>query len=447
MTKGEGGFQLLLVGPTVADIDTLLVLLVDNLLAFAPDAWEGCFAEAVSSALVQALVPGERQVPAGADVAQQDGCQSCASLAAEEPSLHDSRNLLAPRHADGVAADVDVDGVFVDVGNGGDELFLVVGQVHRLAVVTLAVLIVALVQSSEDNHIVGSLSLLYSLSDEFFGCAVVFEVLPCGDTIVVAACIAHIAASIFYLAVRPLQMFLKTLQGADFVLGFQRAGATAYGHHLDGVLAYDKNLLAIGLDWQHVALVLQEDDAFPRHELGYCIMLFVAKETVRLLLVHRGAEEEAQDAAHLLVQFLCGVFTIEDCLLVLLGEVIHIVGVRSTHREAVRPGAELHIESVLDSLVQVVRSAPVAYDNTVETPVLLQYLAQRVLVVTIVLILVEIVGTHHAPGFTLLDGSLEARQIYFMQGSVAYDDVHLMAVLLIVVQTVMLHATGHADAL
>ena len=176
-------------------------------------------------------------------------------------------------------------------------------------------------------------------------------------------------------------------------------------------------------------------------------MLLAAEETVRALLVHRGAEEESEHAAHLLVELLRGVFPFEDGFLIAFGEVVVVVGIRCTHGQSVRPCAELHVEPVPDRLVEVVRSAPVADHYAVEAPVLLQYLAQCVLVVAVVLVLVEVVGSHDAPSLTFLYGSLEAWQVNLMQGAVADDDVHLVAILLVVVQAIVLHAACHAAAL
>ena len=62
---------------------------------------------------------------------------------------------------------------------------------------------------------------------------------------------------------------------------------------------------------------------------------------------------------------------------------------------------------------------------------------------TIVLVLIEIVGAHDAPSATFLDGGLESRQVDLVEGTVADDDVHLMAVFLVVVQGVVLHAGSH----
>ncbi len=47
----------------------------------------------------------------------------------------------------------------------------------------------------------------------------------------------------------------------------------------------------------------------------------------------------------------------------------------------------------------------------------------------------------------LPDGGLEGGQVYLVQGAVADDDVHLVAVLLIVVEAIVLYAGGNAQGL
>ena len=63
---------------------------------------------------------------------------------------------------------------------------------------------------------------------------------------------------------------------------------------------------------------------------------------------------------------------------------------------------------------------------------------------TVVLVLIQVVGSHDGPCPTLTDGSLEGRQVDFTQGAVRDDDIHLMAILLIVVQRIVLDTGGHA---
>ena len=65
----------------------------------------------------------------------------------------------------------------------------------------------------------------------------------------------------------------------------------------------------------------------------------------------------------------------------------------------------------------------------------------------VVLVLVEVVSAHHAPSLSFLHGCLEARQIDFVEGPVTDNDVDLMAVFLVVVEAIVLHATCHTAAL
>ena len=89
-------------------------------------------------------------------------------------------------------------------------------------------------------------------------------------------------------------------------------------------------------------------------------------------------------------------------------------------------------------------TAPVADDDTIVLPVALQDLVEQNAIVTIVLIFVEIVGTHDAPSACLSDGSLESGQIDFVKGTVGDDHIHLMAIFLIVVQGIVLHTGRNA---
>ena len=84
-------------------------------------------------------------------------------------------------------------------------------------------------------------------------------------------------------------------------------------------------------------------------------------------------------------------------------------------------------------------AAPVADHHAVILPITLQNLVEGVLVLAAVLVLVEVVGAHDAPSVALLDGGLECGQINLAQGAVAHDNVHLVAMLLIVVQAEVLH--------
>ena len=149
---------------------------------------------------------------------------------------------------------------------------------------------------------------------------------------------------------------------------------------------------------------------------------------------------QTEHTAHLLVEFPLGIAAVLDSLLIGERQVIVVVGIGGAHHQTVGPCSELHVESVLNSLVHVVRAAPVTDHHTIEAPVALQDIVQQYAVMTVVLIVVQVIGTHQRPRTTFLHGSLEGRQIDFVEGTVADLHVHLMAVGLIVVQRIVLHA-------
>ena len=161
------------------------------------------------------------------------------------------------------------------------------------------------------------------------------------------------------------------------------------------------------------------------------------------MAAHGGAIEEAEHTAHLLVEFARAHLSLGDELLVGTSQIVGIVGIGGTHGEAIGPGAKLHVEAVGDGLLGVVATAPVADDHAVEAPVVLQDGVEHRGVMAVVLVVVEVIGSHDGPRPTLLHGGTEGRKINLVQGTVADDDVHLVTILLVVVQGVVLHTGGH----
>ena len=92
-------------------------------------------------------------------------------------------------------------------------------------------------------------------------------------------------------------------------------------------------------------------------------------------------------------------------------------------------------------------TAPVTDHHAVILPVAFQNLVERILVLTAVLILVEVVRSHDAPGVAFLDGGLKGWQVNLTQGAVAHDHVDLMAVFLVVVKAEVLDAGCRSGAL
>ena len=60
MSEGEKRTDLLLVSPAIANVDALLILLVDNLVVVAPDTREGV--QSMSATIIKALIPREGEL-------------------------------------------------------------------------------------------------------------------------------------------------------------------------------------------------------------------------------------------------------------------------------------------------------------------------------------------------------------------------------------------------
>ncbi len=93
--------------------------------------------------------------------------------------------LRLPRHSHGIARDIDVDEIPVSLSQSLNQLVLGVWQLILFAVVTLAVLVIALVQSAKHHHIVGILGFFYGFGYQFSLAALVFQILSGCNAIVV----------------------------------------------------------------------------------------------------------------------------------------------------------------------------------------------------------------------------------------------------------------------
>lgn len=118
-----------------------------------------------------------------------------------------------------------------------------VGQAQTLTVGVLAVLAVALVQAADEDDIIGIPGLFHGFSYQLFGSTVILQILSGHHPVVFTACIAHVATGIDHLGLAG-HTLLDAVQRREFALHLRGRTTTAYGHHLDGILAHYKNLLA-----------------------------------------------------------------------------------------------------------------------------------------------------------------------------------------------------------
>ena len=379
VAEGEQRFHLLLlIGPTVTYKNTFIIFDVDDVLA--PLA--GIFTQAVGRAILQLHGEGKRKLATGIHIPHKDSGESTASFGTQIPVLNDSRHLVHPRHGNGVAGDVDDNQILVRLGQCGDNGILTVGQAQTLTVGVLAVLAVALVQAADEDDIIGIPGLFHGFSYQLFGSTVILQILSGHHPVVFTACIAHVATGIDHLGLAG-HTLLDAVQRREFALYLQGRTTTAYGHHLDGILAHYKNLFSpVQVYREHIALVLQQYDALLTDAAGSLVMFRREHASPRTVGVHHRTEDKAQNAAYLVVQFRGTYLTFADEVQIGICQIIVIVCVAGTVREPVGPTAEFHIQPVGDGLPGIVRAAPVGNDYAVESPFALQYIIQCVLVVT-----------------------------------------------------------------
>ena len=172
-------------------------------------------------------------------------------------------------------------------------------------------------------------------------------------------------------------------------------------------------------------------------------MAFRAKESVRTLTIHCSAIEQTQHTSYLVVKFLRSIFSFLYESLVCIGKIIVVICIGCTHGKTVRPCSKLKVKSILHSLVGVVRSTPIAHHHSVKLPILLQYLVEQYGIVTVVLVLIQIVCTHDSPRLSFCYGSFEGREIDLMESTVADNDIHLMAIFLVIIQGIMLYTCSN----
>ena len=172
-------------------------------------------------------------------------------------------------------------------------------------------------------------------------------------------------------------------------------------------------------------------------------MLGRKDRTERTVHIHCSAECQAQDATYFFVQFLRTYFARFDTLQIRHSQIIVIISVAAAIGKTIRPASELHIKTVCNSLISIVRAAPVGNDHTVEAPFASQNIVQQILVVAGMLTFIQVISSHDRPRFTFLNGRLESGQIDFIQGTVVYYDIGGVAVDFLIVQRIVLHAGCH----
>ena len=166
-----------------------------------------------------------------------------------------------------------------------------------------------------------------------------------------------------------------------------------------------------------------------------------AKATIA---VHGGAIDETQDATHLVVEFLLPYLTFKNELAIGISHKVVVVGIGGAHREAIGPGAKFEVKAIVDGFLGALCATPVADDGAIEAPFTLEDLVHKVLVVAGMLTTEEVVASHQCPGTTFANGCLESGQIDLAEGTLVAESIGGVALVLVVVERIVLHADCHA---
>lgn len=296
---------------------------------------------------------------------------SASALPASEPENHASRTA-GTRSIHGIATALPETITTARLGlasaSASITRVLRIGQTVLQAVGALAVLMVALVESADEDHGIGLARRGNGIGDEL-GLGTFFrEVLPGLHAVVVARHVADITAFVDHLG--PVTHGgTDALQRRIFMPDFERRGTTAHGHHLHGVLPHDGNRLRFPqVDRQYPAVVFQQHHAFARNAARSGKMLGRVERSERLLRIHRRAENQAQHPARLVVERRRRCLAFAQHVEIGSGQIVIVIGVAGSPAQAVGPRTELHVETVLCGLLRVVNAAPIGDDHPRRTP-------------------------------------------------------------------------------
>ena len=168
-----------------------------------------------------------------------------------------------------------------------------------------------------------------------------------------------------------------------------------------------------------------------------------SKGAVWSVAAHRRTKHQTKNTPHFIIQFAHTVFPFTQAFQIGRSHVIVVVCIARSPIKTVRPTTEFHIQSVFYRLLGIVYASPVGNDYSVKAPLFLQYLFQQVLIMATMFIFILIVRSHKRPYLTLLHSRLESRQVDFMQSSVIYLYIDMIAVYLLIVESKMFHTSSH----
>ena len=220
------------------------------------------FAQFMSTYIFQFCRESERKFSWRIGVSHQYGSKSCSGFRTQEPTLNNSRHFIHPRHSHCIAGDIDNNQVFIHLCQFAYHSILRVRQTQRGTVRIFTILMIALVQATEEDNIVGIFSHLQSLCEQFIFRTVVFQILTGFHAVILSCRITYIPTGIYHFRFWAHTAF-QSIQRRNLIFHFQRRTTTAHSHHLYRIFTDHCYFLCfIQIDRQYVTVVLQQDNSF-----------------------------------------------------------------------------------------------------------------------------------------------------------------------------------------
>ena len=142
-----------------------------------------------------------------------------SGLASEVPVLDYSRNLVSPRHRHGISGDIHNHKFRSHGGKSLNHSVLRIWQFIAFPVGAFRILMVTLVQTTDEYHIVSVFGGTHRISDQFFRRTALAKILSRSHAIVLTTDVSDIATFIDHFGIR--EPFFDALQRRDLVLNFK----------------------------------------------------------------------------------------------------------------------------------------------------------------------------------------------------------------------------------
>ncbi len=165
--------------------------------------------------------------------------------------------------------------------------------------------------------------------------------------------------------------------------------------------------------------------------------------TIRLVTVHSCTEDETKNTSCLIIDNGFRHLAILNHLKIGLTQIIIVVTEVTFAGQAISVRTHFNIQSIQCGFFGIVGTSPIGYYNAIKLPILLQNLIQHPVVMTSMLTMYLVVGSHNTPRATLDYSCFESRQIDFVQSTFAELYINVSTPCFLIIQCIMLYTSSY----